>query len=105
MTLKDLQNEVDKWVGQYATGYWPPHQQITCMAEEVGEVAREINHLHGIKKRKPGEQEGSLGKELSDVVFTAVCIANRHGIDLQQEWDKMMQEKLYGRDKDRYEKK
>ncbi len=105
MDLRDMQKEVDEWVKPFNPPYWPPHQQLARLTEETGEVAREINNLHGVKKRKPGEPEGNLGQELSDVIFTVVCLANSHEVDLDAEWKKMMDQKMYGRDKDRYEKK
>jgi NTP pyrophosphatase (non-canonical NTP hydrolase) len=33
----------------------------------VGEVAREINHLYGPKKKKPEKDTGDLGEEIADV--------------------------------------
>ena len=73
--------------------------------EETGELGREINYLCGTKKKKPGEPENTLGQELTDVIFTLVVLANSQGVDLQEEWDRMLKEKLYGRDTARYEKK
>lgn len=72
--------------------------------EETGEVAREVNHLHGVKKRKAGEPEGNLSQELADIIMTVVCMANSHNIDLQKEWDIVM-EKLHSRDQNRFDKK
>ncbi len=104
MTLRDIQREVDEWTRQFTPQYWPPHEILARMAEEVGELAREVNHLYGTKKKKDGEPDRNLGQELADILFTAICMANSKGIDLQEEWDKMTEEKLYRRDKDRYEK-
>lgn len=75
------------------------------MAAECGEVANELNILDGVKKRKLGESDGNLGQELADVLFTLCCIANSQGVDLEKEWRKMMDRKMYGRDKDRFDKK
>ena len=105
MSLDDLQKQVDDWANQYSPAYWPPLEQLGRMTEELGELAREINHKYGVKKKKMGEQEGGIGKELTDIIFTAMCIANREGINLQKEWDDMMQKKAYGRDINRFEKK
>jgi NTP pyrophosphatase (non-canonical NTP hydrolase) len=104
MTLKTLQEEVDKWAKQFKKPYWKPLSQMARLAEETGEVAREINHLYGDKKKRV-ETEKNLGDELADVLFTICCIANSEGISLQDYWDKMMKEKHYGRDNNRYEKK
>lgn len=105
MTLREIQDEVDKWTRQFDPQYWPPFEINARMSEEAGELSREVSHLYGHKKKKPDEPESSIGKELSDIIFTAVCMANLHNIDLQEEWDKMMKEKHYGRDQNRYGKK
>ena len=60
MSLRNMQDDVDKWAGQFTPKYWPPLEQMTRLAEETGEVAREMNNLHGTKKRKPEEKEGNL---------------------------------------------
>jgi NTP pyrophosphatase (non-canonical NTP hydrolase) len=93
---------VDDWAKQFDPAYFPALEQLTCL---TGEVARELNHLHGTKKKRGSEETSELGKELADVMFTVCCIANRHGLTLQQYWDQLMQKKLYGRDNNRYERK
>ena len=99
-----MQVEVDNWVNQFTPPYWPPLEQFGRLAEEVGEVARELNHLHGTKKKKAEEAQQELGQELIDVIFTVVCLANSHNINLEAEWGKMVNEKMHSRDKDRYQK-
>lgn len=105
MSLRDIQNEVEEWASQFNPPYWPALEQMARLAEETGEVAREINHLHGTKKKKSSEQTKELSDELADVIFTVCCIANNHGINLDETWGKMMREKHYGRDNSRFEKK
>ena len=78
---------------------------MACLIEEIGEVARELNHMHGTKKKKSSEDTKGLGEELSDVLFTLCCIANSHSINLEEEWKHLMNEKQYGRDNNRFEKK
>lgn len=104
MSLKEVQDDVDKWTGQFTPQYWPPLEILARLTEETGELAREVNHLYGTKKKKGNEEENSLGQELTDIIFTVGCMANSQGIDLSKEWEKMMNEKHYGRDKDRYKK-
>mgnify|MGYP001569264798 CR=1 FL=1 len=105
MSLKDIQDDVGKWTSQFQPQYWPPLEIFARLAEETGELAREVNHLYGTKKKKAGEQENNLGRELADIIFTVACMANSQGIDLQKEWERMMNEKHYGRDQNRYAKK
>ena len=60
------------------------------LSEEVGELAREINHRFGQKTKKAGEPEGDLAMEMADILFVVICILNREGIDLQTAFDRMM---------------
>lgn len=105
MSLKDIQNDADKWTIQFSPQYWTPYEILARLVEEVGELSREINHLYGTKKKKAEEQDGNLGQELSDILFTITCMANSNGIDLEAEWKQMMNEKHYGRDQNRFKKK
>jgi len=105
MLLEDVQRDVDNWTKQFTPQYWPALEMMARLTEETGEVARELNHIYGTKKKKSTEDTQDLGQELSDILFTICCIANSHGINLQNEWEKMMREKQYGRDNQRYEKK
>jgi NTP pyrophosphatase (non-canonical NTP hydrolase) len=105
MGMKEIQKEVNKWARQYKKPYWPIKDQMLRLQEEIGELSREINHLYGSKKKKSTESKRNLGDELSDVIFTICCMANSKGINLQEEWDRMMKEKLYGRDNERYRKR
>jgi NTP pyrophosphatase (non-canonical NTP hydrolase) len=104
MKLSDYQNEVDKWVSQYAVPYWKPHEMLARLTEETGEVARLINHMYGPKPKKSTEDTQDLGEELADVIFAVVCMANAHDINLDDSFQNVM-EKSYSRDKDRFEKK
>ena len=72
--------------------------------EEVGELAREVNHRFGQKTKKKDEAEGDLGMEMADILFVLICMANREGIDLQEAFDRMMG-KVEQRDRDRWTRK
>jgi NTP pyrophosphatase (non-canonical NTP hydrolase) len=104
MSLAEQQRRVDGWISQYEEGYFHPHTNLARLAEEVGELAREINHRFGQKTKKPEEPEGDLGMELADILFVLICIANREGIDLDQAFDRMMA-KVERRDRDRWTRK
>ena len=77
---------------------------LARLTEEVGEVAREVNHRFGQKPKRPEEPEGDLAMELADVLFVTICLANSQGIDLDQAFDRMMQ-KVTTRDADRWTRK
>lgn len=102
--LKDSQKRIDDWAQQFEEPYWPPLSQFAALAEEVGEVARLLNHMYGSKPKKAEEARQELDRELADVIIATMFLANKHGIDLDAAFDAKM-EKFAVRDKDRYEKK
>ncbi len=104
MALKDIQKEVDKWISQYKIGYYPPLAMITQATEELGELAREINNRHGPRIKKDENDSAEIGEEICDLIFSMVCLANYHNIDLDEFWKKKMK-KCYERDGNRWEKK
>ena len=104
MTLRDAQARVDAWISQFEAGYFEPLTNLARLTEEVGELARELNHRYGQKTKKPDEPAGDLPLELADIVFVLICLANREGIDLDDAFDRMMQ-KVEHRDRDRWTRK
>jgi NTP pyrophosphatase (non-canonical NTP hydrolase) len=104
VSLRDAQQAVDRWIGQYKEGYFSPLSNLARLAEEVGELAREINHRFGEKTKRRDEPDGSLALELADVLFVVICIANSQGIDLDDAFARMMR-KVTSRDADRWTKK
>ncbi len=104
MTLKDIQKQVDDWVQQYKIEYFKPHEVLARLVEETGELAREINHIHGPKKKKSEEETKEMEDEMADIIFTLCCLANPKNLDLDKAFERVMN-KLYTRDNERYEKK
>src|ERR1044071_10195558 len=82
MSLSESQRRVDAWISRFEEGYFHPLTNLARLAEEVGELAREINHRFGEKTKKKEEAEGSLAMELADILFVVICIANSEHIDL-----------------------
>ncbi len=101
MSLTDAQRRVDVWVSQFEEGYFHPLTNMARLSEEVGELAREVNHRFGQKTRKLSEADGNLAMEMADILFVVICMANREGIDLQTAFDRMM-EKVEARDGSRW---
>jgi NTP pyrophosphatase (non-canonical NTP hydrolase) len=101
VSLSESQRRVHEWISRFEEGYFHPLTNLARLTEEVGELAREINHRFGQKTKKKGEAEGDLAMEMADILFVLICIANREGIDLQEAFDRMM-EKVEHRDKDRW---
>lgn len=104
MSFREPQQMVDRWIGQYKEGYFPPLTNLARLTEEVGELAREINHRFGEKTKKPDEAEGSLALELADILFVVMCLANSQGIDLDDAFAEMMR-KVAARDANRWTRK
>ena len=104
MSLRENQQAVDRWIGQYKEGYFPPLTNLARLAEEVGELARELNHRFGEKTKKPDEAEASIAMELADILFVIICLANSQGIDLDRAFAEMMH-KVTSRDADRWTRK
>ncbi|QRG69938.1 nucleotide pyrophosphohydrolase [Brevibacillus choshinensis] len=100
-TMQEMQQEVDKYISQFKEGYFSPLSMMARMTEEVGELAREINHFYGEKPKKTDEGEKTVEEELGDVLFIVICFANSLGIDLQEAFDRIMH-KFNTRDKDRW---
>jgi Predicted pyrophosphatase len=71
MTLRDSQARVDAWISQFEEGYFPPLTNMARLSEEVGELAREINHRFGQKTKKKDEPEGDLAMEMADILFVS----------------------------------
>ena len=104
MSLKFAQQRVDAWITQFEEGYFHPLTNMARLTEEVGELAREVNHRFGQKTKKPEEPEGDLAMEMADILFVLICMANREGIDLQEAFERMM-EKVETRDETRWTRK
>ncbi|MGH7516400.1 MAG: nucleotide pyrophosphohydrolase [Gemmatimonadales bacterium] len=104
MSLTDAQRRVNAWVSRFEEGYFHPLTNLARLAEEVGELAREVNHRYGQKTKKVEEAEGDVGMEMADILFVVICMANREGIDLQDAFDRMMA-KVETRDDARWTKK
>jgi NTP pyrophosphatase (non-canonical NTP hydrolase) len=101
VSLRDSQQAVDRYVRQFAEGYWPPLTNLARLMEEVGELARELNHRFGHKPKKANEPDQDLAIELADVLFVLLVIANEQGIDLEEALERVL-EKYRSRDGERW---
>ncbi|MCH7532055.1 MAG: nucleotide pyrophosphohydrolase [Gemmatimonadetes bacterium] len=101
MDLKDAQERVDAWISRFDEGYWPPLTNLARLIEEVGELAREMNHRFGHKTKKTEEPQQDLALELADVLFVLLVIANEQGIDLDEALEQVL-EKYRTRDSERW---
>lgn len=103
-SLSTMQQEVDDYIQQFKTGYFSPLGQLARLTEEVGELAREINHQYGEKQKKDTENEKEMREELADTLFVLISLANSLDIDLTDAFDETMK-KFHRRDSNRFERK
>lgn len=102
-TLQDIQKEVDTYIAQFKEGYFSPLAMIARLTEELGELAREVNHYYGEKPKKTSEEEKSMEQEIGDMLFVLTCLANSLNIELEESHNLVMN-KFKTRDKDRWTK-
>jgi len=103
-TTKEIQKRVDQYISQFEEGYFSPLSLMARLSEEVGELAREINHYYGEKPKKDSEQARTVEEEIGDIIFVLTCFANSLDIDLTEAIDKTLI-KFETRDKDRWTRK
>ena len=104
MDLREVQQQVDAYISQFREGYFPPLVNLARLAEEVGELARELNHRYGKKTKKADEPEGDVALELADILFVVIVLANQLEVDLQTAMERTL-EKYRVRDADRWERR
>ena len=101
-TLGDIQHEVDYLIREeWQSTYWTPLSSLARLTEEVGELAREINHSYGEKPKKGSEEQGNIATEMGDILFILASLANSIGVDLDSAFEAVMA-KYQGRDAQRW---
>ena len=101
--IKNYQDEIDEFFKREGWSYWSPLSQMARLSEEVGEVARILNDMHGDKPKKSIETKQHLDEELADVIYTVLCLANSHDINMDDAMSSVF-EKISIRDKGRFSK-
>jgi NTP pyrophosphatase (non-canonical NTP hydrolase) len=104
MSIREAQAAVDEWISRFEEGYWPPLANLARLVEEVGELARELNHRYGSKPKRPDEQDTDLALEMADILFVLIALANEQGIDLDRAFQGVL-EKYRVRDATRWTEK
>jgi len=90
-TLQDVQQEIDHLIKEeWHSHYWAPLSSLARLTEEVGELAREMNHNFGEKPKKASEDQGSITNEMGDILFVLASLANSIGIDLDDAFEQVM---------------
>jgi NTP pyrophosphatase (non-canonical NTP hydrolase) len=102
-TLADVQREIDQLIKEeWHSYYWSPLASLARLTEEVGELAREINHSYGEKPKKTSEGQGSVAAEMADILFILASLANSLDIDLDAAFAAVM-DKYQKRDAGRWQ--
>ena len=83
ISIAGLQRMVDEWITGIGHGYFSPLTNMAVLAEETGEVARQMSRIYGDQSFKEGEAP-NLADELADVVWVVAAIANQTGVDLTE---------------------
>ncbi len=103
-TLRDLQRIVHAWISQWDEGYFSPLSNLARMTEEVGELARAINHAYGDKPQKKEDPHQDIAEELGDILFLVLTLANSLQIDMSDAFEHIMA-KYDMRDSERFTRK
>ncbi|MFC4404367.1 nucleotide pyrophosphohydrolase [Gracilibacillus xinjiangensis] len=103
-SVADMQKRVDDFISQFEEGYFSPLSMLARFTEEIGELAREVNHVYGEKPKKATEEENTIEAELGDLLFVLISFANSQNIQLNKVFDQAMT-KIETRDKNRWTKK
>lgn len=103
-TTEEIEQKVDNYIAQFEEGYFSPLALIARLSEEVGELAREINHTYGEKPKKPTEEIKSIEEEIGDIIFVLACFTNSLQLDLSEAFHSSMT-KIEERDRDRWTRK
>ena len=90
-TLRDIQQEIDHLIKEeWKSYYWGPLSSLARLTEEVGELAREINHQYGEKPKKASEEQGDIAAELGDILYIVASLANSLNIDLDTAFEQVI---------------
>ncbi len=98
MEINEAQKKAKELILHYGD-FWPPLSMMARITEEVGELARAMNIKYGGKRSKGDGDGREIGKELSDILFTTLAIAEAQGIDLEKVYEKKVEadyEKMKG---------
>lgn len=102
LTLAEAQGIVDRWITTVGVRYFSPLTNMAILAEETGEVARQMARIYGEQSFKQGE-EANLADELADLLWVTLAIANQCGVDLTEAFEANVRKKTL-RDTERHAK-
>jgi len=88
LTIREAQKDVAEFIESKGWDNQPLSVDITFMAEELGEVAREALRLEVPRKDKKTKAEilTKIGEELADQFYWTLKVCDRLGLDLDKEF-------------------
>jgi len=90
-TLIEVQQEIAHLIKEeWHSNYWSPLSSLARLTEEVGELAREINHSYGEKPKKASEDASNIAAEIGDILFILASLANSIDVDLDAAFTEVM---------------
>ncbi len=94
MTLRNAQDQVDKWIKTHGVRYFHELTNLGILVEEVGELSRHLVRTYGEQsyKNKISKEESHqcIREEMADVLWVLLCLANQTGVDLTQALEESM---------------
>src|ERR671929_1842245 len=102
MTIKEAQQQVDKWITTTGVRYFSELTNMAILTEEVGELARIMARKFGDQSFKESDNKGDMADEMADVLWVLICLANQTGVNLTDALQKNF-EKKSSRDKERHQ--
>ena len=100
MTIKEAQEQVDKWIKLYGVRYFNELTNMAVLTEEVRELARVMARKYGEQSFKEDENQDPA-EEMADVLWVLICLANQTGVDLTKALEASFEKKTL-RDKERH---
>ena len=91
-TLAEAQQMVDHWIRTYGVRYFSELTNMSCLTEEVGELARVMSRKYGDQSFKAGESTDPAD-EMADVLWVLLCLANQTGVDLSEAFRRNLEKK------------
>ncbi|RHX83452.1 nucleotide pyrophosphohydrolase [Leptospira stimsonii] len=101
LSLNEAQAKVDDWIRNFGVRYFSELTNLAILMEEVGEFSRLMARKYGDQSFKKGEDPNGISKEMGDILFVLICLANQMGISLEDALKATLQ-KNTERDKNRH---
>lgn len=82
MNIQDAQERVASFAAERAWDINTPSQRIAHLVREVGKLSEHVLFSEGVTTKDPGP---TFGKQVGDVFFSLIQLANKLGLDLEKQ--------------------